>query len=430
MILTGPVPPRASAPAFPPTEVLGRDVPVDPPSLRVDTRAIGIPPAILGSWTEERMETETSTSMSVHERMSIRMQILAMEAGLGRAVREEDAALSGVPIEQVREAMDKHLPAWQAIQTLRDEVLAPHPYPDGDASCVFQDEPIFGKHNPPELDEYLYHYTRAWTLAKIRKTRSLRFRPLSEMNDPQEALGSHAFGIGLMGVPGEPLQITPEQDALFKATDWWTEINNERSAVKIGAYSTDVLPDLADVDPDHADYSVPRRLAASRGYAHPRMWAQYGERDRGVCLVLNHELLKQAIEESTRGRCAWGYGAVSYRPIERDLSLGFFDVRDLLQSGAGPTLLKNFEESLLTKHSDWSHEAEYRFFIMDGAPEPWFVPITKDVIVGLVLGSNFDPRRHLRYVRAFAETFGVSHRVRLLQWTSGCAELVRVQTKP
>jgi hypothetical protein len=66
---------------------------------------------------------------------------------------------------------------------------------------------------------------------------------------------------------------------------------------------------------------------------------------------------------------------------------------------------------------------------MDGSPEPWFVPITTGVVAGLVLGSNFDPRR-LANVRAFAETFGISHRVRLLQWASGRAGLVRVQAKP
>ena len=344
-------------------------------------------------------------------------------------MRSADAALSGATIERVREVMDRHLPAWQEIQALREQLSAPHTYPEGDVSCLICDEPVFGEHNPPEPDDYLYHYTRAWTLPKIRKNRSLRFRSLREMNDPQESLASNAFGMGLMGGPDESLQITPEEDALFKARDWSSEINRARSDIKVGAFSMDVLPDLADVDPDQAEYSVPRRLAASRGYAHPRMWAQYGDLGRGVCLVLDHEMLEGAVKASTGGRCAWGYGGVNYRPIEHELSLGFFDVRDLLQSGVGSTLLKNFEGSLLTKHADWAHEAEYRFFVMDGSPAPWFVPITKGVIVGLVLGANFDPR-HLRNVRAFAQTFGISHRVRMLLWASGRAGLVRMQPEP
>jgi hypothetical protein len=246
------------------------------------------------------------------------------------------------------------------------------------------------------------------------------------MNDPQESIASNAFGMGLLGGPGERLQITPEEEDLFRSRDWSSEINRARREVKVGAFSTDALPDLAEIDPDHADYSVPRRLAASRGYAHPRMWAQYGDLGRGVCLVLDHVLLVESVEASTGGGFAWGYGGVNYRRVEHELSLGFFDVRDLLQSGVDMTLLKNFEESLLTKHADWAHEAEYRFFVMDGSPSPWFVPIANEVVVGLVLGSNFDPR-HLRNVRAFAQSFGISRRVRQLQWASSRAGLVRVQ---
>jgi transposase len=96
------------------------------------------------------------------------MQILAMEGRLGRAVREEEAALSGAAIEQVREVMDKHLPAWHEIQTLREKLSAPHRYPEGDVTSLVCDEPVFGEHSPPEPDEYLYHYTRAWTLPKIQ----------------------------------------------------------------------------------------------------------------------------------------------------------------------------------------------------------------------------------------------------------------------
>ncbi len=352
-----------------------------------------------------------------------------MEARIGKAVRDVDEVLKGEPLERVRDVMEEHLHDWEEIQALRDKVSSCNSYPDGDASSVFQDEPIFGEHNPPGLDDYLYHYTRLWTLPKMRKSQSLLFRPLREMNDPQESLGSFAFGMGLMGVPGEPLQLTSEEDGLFRRRDWPNEINTARGQVKIGSYSMDAFPDLSDIDPEHAEYAVPRRLAASRGYAHPRMWAQYADLGRGVCLVLNRDLLEGAVKESTSGIWPWGYGAITYRPIEHDLSLGFFDIRDLLQSGVSGALLKNFEESLLTKHADWAHEAEFRLFVMNGSPDPWLVPITTGVLAGLVLGPSFDVDRHLRYVRAFAETFGISDKVRMLHWTNGRAHAARVQTK-
>lgn len=360
--------------------------------------------------------------------MATRMRILALEARLRRAVVDGDADLTGLAQGEVREAMDKHAAAWQDIQALHDEESASRPYPEGDVCHIFLDEPVFGEHNPPEPDVLLYHYTRAWTLTKIKSKRSLRFVPLSAMNDPQEALYSYAFMMGLRGSPGEPLQITSDEDALFRATDWFTEINQARRDVKVGSFSMDVLPDLADVDPEQADGTVPRRLAANRGFAHPRMWAQYGDLGRGVCLVLNHNLLEQAVKTSTGDRVSWGYGAVNYEPIEQPASLGFFDIRDLLRSGADATVLKNFEDSLLTKHADWAHEAEFRFLVMDGSSEPWSVPISPDVVVGLVLGPEFN-LSHLRNVRAFADTFRISHRVRLLQWSSGRAQLHPVAIK-
>ena len=66
--------------------------------------------------------------------------------------------------------------------------------------------------------------------------------------------------------------------------------------------------------------------------------------------------------------------------------------------------------------------------MMDGSSEPWSVPILADVVVGLVLGPEFN-LSHLRNVRAFADTFRISHRVRLLQWSSGRAQLHPIAIK-
>ena len=43
----------------------------------------------------QAVNDEKAMSMSVHERMATRMQILALEARLGRAIRAEEAAFEG-----------------------------------------------------------------------------------------------------------------------------------------------------------------------------------------------------------------------------------------------------------------------------------------------------------------------------------------------
>jgi hypothetical protein len=39
----------------------------------------------------------------------------------------------------------------------------------------------------------------------------------------------------------------------------------------------DVFPNVDDVDVEVAGTIVPNRIFASRGFAHPRMWAQYAD---------------------------------------------------------------------------------------------------------------------------------------------------------
>ena len=48
--------------------------------------------------------------------MAIRMRILAMEARIGKAVRDADEDLNGEPLERVRDAMEEHLHDWEEIR--------------------------------------------------------------------------------------------------------------------------------------------------------------------------------------------------------------------------------------------------------------------------------------------------------------------------
>jgi hypothetical protein len=354
------------------------------------------------------------------------MRILVMQERLAKESRDQDRALEGLPPDVVSKAIERLATRWQEIQGLWDDLNRPRPYPDGDSCIVREDEPLFGENNPPDPDEFLYHYTRLWTLPKIRKSGSLRFRPLRMMNDPHEALESHAFMSGLAGPAGEPLVMTSADARRFESVDWISEVNSARGNVKVGAFSMDSRPNLSDIDPDWAGVFAPRRFWANRGFAHPRMWAQYADHGRGVCLVVNSRQLEAAIRASVNGRFAWGRGEVTYQPAEHDLTLGFLDARELLRKGASQALLGTFEESLLTKHADWAHEAELRFFVMDGTEDPWSVPIGDDVFAGLILGPWFDDRRHHRNVRAFARSFGISGRVRRLAWTHGRPQLAPV----
>lgn len=351
------------------------------------------------------------------------MRIAVMSERVSKAVRDMDSELVGLGLDEAQAALAPHLAVWEEIEAMRGQLTADAGFPVGDSCCIVHDDPVFGELNPPNPDGLLYHYTRAWTLPKIRKTRALRFRALRHMNDPHEALFSLAFQSGLMGRAGTPLVLSAAEAAAFDVTDWAAEINAARRNVKVGSFTMDHWPDLSDVEPDAAEFVVPRRVAARRGYAHPRLWAQYADNSSGVCIVLRWERVREAVETyATTAAVPAAWGEVSY-DLSNDLSLGFFDARDLLRDGPSATILKNFETSLLPKHADWGHEAEFRFLVMDGSPDDLYLQLPDDAVAGLVLGPRFDPK-HARNVDAFTRTFGIKSRLRGLHWTNGRAELV------
>jgi hypothetical protein len=208
---------------------------------------------------------------SVKRRMRERMRLLVMRDRLAAETRALEPAVSGLGEQEFRIAFEDAGRRWQELTRAWDDLDADRPYPDGDACVVREDEPLFGEENPPHQDELLYHYTRVSTLPRIRKRRSLRFQPLRAMNDPHEALETHAFMTGLIGPGGAPLVMSSDEVKAFHSIDWVAELNAARANVKIGAFSMDAHPDLTDIDPDAAGDLAPRRFWATRGFAHPRM---------------------------------------------------------------------------------------------------------------------------------------------------------------
>jgi hypothetical protein len=311
---------------------------------------------------------------------------------------------------------------WAVIKANMEDLLDVERQIDrfvADRSCVSCDDPVFGINNPPDVGRYLYHYTSAAVLPKIRKSRSLRLGPLAAMNDPYEALDIHLQWFGLYG--HEPL--SPEEDERWRSTDWEAAINEYRREIKIGSYVEDRLPDLSLMDP-HPPFSIAaQRILGHRGFAHPRMWAQYGARSAGVCLVLDFVALRDVFESSVPGGMVAGFGPVSYA---EDPALAMPSIRTLLDRGPEGLLLERAEDLLLTKHRDWEHESEFRFFVADSS-EPFFpIPIDNTVIVGLALGPKFDTRRHGRNVVPFCRDFRIRSRVCQVAWHCGNATLTKM----
>lgn len=324
-------------------------------------------------------------------------------------------------------------PLYQEIQLLEAAIATLETATRSE--CEIHDNPVYGLNNPPEPGAYIYHYTGMEKLQKIADSQSLRFGSFSTMNDPHEALDVHQHWMfartdtrTISEQDSPPL--TVEEWQSFRETDWNEEINRIRRQVKVGSFSMDLEPNLRDFEIDNnAPESVALRLHGSRGFAHPRMWAQYAADSSGVCLIFDCGDLTETFQAKCDDeRCNYAFGPVTYAPAATGPRLRTTDIRLLLDEGARGAILANYETALLEKHDDWSHEAEYRFLVIDEPDEAFWLPITRDHIAGLIVGPKFDPNEHGAAVDEFLSRFEIRWQPQQLQWTHGSCELNRLDT--
>lgn len=252
---------------------------------------------------------------------------------------------------------------------------------------------------PADPYKYVYHYTKWERLLNIMNS-GFRLSALAYMNDPRESkdwiLHSASYE------PGTAV----DRDALDEAAA------DYKRKLRVGAFCLD-QPSTADNAP------------SLRGYARPRMWAQYAENHRGVCIVLDRESLNQAI----RGRYpdhdgSWiRNGRVKYvTPYNDPASIAIEYREGEVQSCVNEYFARYGDSLFFAKHVDWRDENEYRWLYFDadgsgtgndGNKDP-FIDI-KDSVIGLVLGEDYEDS-HLPIARMFTEHYELNGNVVQCLW--------------
>lgn len=253
------------------------------------------------------------------------------------------------------------------------------------------DHPVFTG-EPPGL-KYVYHYTRWERLLDIMET-GLRLGPLAQMNDPRE---SKDWLLNLL-IQGPTL---PDETEMIAQE----EIRSYKRKIRVAAFCLD--QPFGNMDNQ-----------GRRGYARPRMWAQYAENHRGVCIVLDRAGLDQAIcQRYPERNASWvRSGRIEYIEtaqedvISRSVELNSADqARESVQEH----FHRYAERLFFVKHVDWRDENEYRWVYHDadqsqtgedGLKAP-FVDI-KTHVVAIVLGADYADA-HLPIARMFAQAHNI-----------------------
>lgn len=240
---------------------------------------------------------------------------------------------------------------------------------------------VFGK-NAIDVNKYLYHYTR-WEIAleHIFPTGEMRFSPLQMTNDPRESKEWMFMFNGSRSIDkNEMNEISNKVKLLIQ----------ERSKV------------ICFTREDPTKYKKPPFKVLFRGFAHPRMWAQYAGNHTGVCLIFDKKELTTNITAQLFNVEHIFEGPVSYKN-----QVGYIDAfsldysqikRDGLNKFISQHISKYHKMLFFGKLSDWKSELEYRWVVTSRSPSyEYFYCL--NAISGIVLGADFPEEKKKQIVK-------------------------------
>jgi hypothetical protein len=173
--------------------------------------------------------------------------------------------------------------------------------------------------------------------------------------------------------------------------------------------NTTLIFSCAKDDPSVIDGDHNRDIRS--GYGHPRMWAQYGDRHRGVCLVLNHGILHGSMLANLGNKGLY-WGDVKYLETVSGPNGNAYHIKyldDILKDGIASVIEPHIDEFnkelFFTKHIDWRDEWEYRWVFRSKDGKPKLIPIT-DSIRAVIVGNEC-PAKETRDILSNCSSHGI-----------------------
>lgn len=164
------------------------------------------------------------------------------------------------------------------------------------------------------------------------------------------------------------------------------------------------------------------------GYLRSRMWSQYADNHRGVCLAFSKKALQKAVRKQFKSDFKKN-GIVKYYP-HKDIrydKMYKHQASTINYSDCNHNIIKehleiNYKYLFFKKHCDYRDEAEYRFIVLDMDSKFEYIDIS-DCLVGIILGDNF-PITYLPIVESIESELGII-RDQVYIWDDGNVTLSR-----
>ena len=226
----------------------------------------------------------------------------------------------------------------------------------------------------------VYHYTTAQVaMEHILKDKKLRLSPFTSTNDPMD-YNYIFFGVTLWG----------ERDDL--------ENNALKAIVNLKKITRNNLCFVSFCrNRDITELKNSDRLNSNRlGCFRPRMWSQYGDGHKGVCIAFSLKELEKQLELQEIKNQGFYSGQIEYFdfPVisRKEISLKGNEIADIgAEKYAEDFIQKNWNKFLFRKHKDYRDEGEHRIIMRTTEPynDFLFLDITNS-IRAIILADNFN----------------------------------------
>lgn len=221
----------------------------------------------------------------------------------------------------------------------------------------------------------VFHYTSAATaLEHILKTGMLRLGPISETNDPGDPPP-------FPEVRSREGNGDPGVRPFLEAAMGFHEAGGNH---KLGCFALD----------SEESITVAKDGVSSKfGWARDRMWAQYADHHRGICIAFDRARLEAAAKGiGADANKKIVLGTVSYTD---DVQYPLWNI-DRVEGGETRRRYVEWLEQMLpahffTKRKDWVAEAEYRILLLDfsGDGNPYAYFHAADAVRFVFVGAKF-----------------------------------------
>jgi hypothetical protein len=278
--------------------------------------------------------------------------------------------------------------------------------------AVLMRRPPFNQYN-----RFLAHYTSRYAaLAHILPQQLVRLSPFGLMRDPLEAKDLYIALAPASTLPtGSPFPPLTYESIHRELNEGVSHILKQE--FKLLSMTADDAPSPAGGFPAGEGHF-------GRCYARPRMWEQYAEGHRGLCLLFNHDRLIEEVSAALRNRQWFRHRPVSYRPMSAGLRADPHLEWEAVLSQPMDALIaslveKRAPESFFEKFDDYASEQEYRFVVR--APEEQFLQIDfGQSLGGVVIGAEF-PDAELRPLIFLCARLGTA--LLRMEWRQGLGQI-------